>query len=100
MKMLALNCNDIVQVKLTPFGECVLHKARVKEYEEIEAAKITTCEALAAAIFDSHPKDERGYREFQLYELFDIFGETFFFTAQEVPFVGNEILVRIPEVTL
>jgi hypothetical protein len=88
--MAAINLNIKCKVKLTPFGEKAL-----KDYycDYLKTVRLST-----ESLFESlHKPDENGYMNFQLWEMFMIFGSKIHMGMSEVPFEDNNILFPLKE---
>ncbi len=99
-----INVNDTVRVRLTPFGESVLARHRLQEYEGLREAfperperdgQSAPCHERALLdVWTDHERDAEGMRTFQIYELMEIFGPEMSFTAQQMPFQDNRIVLE------
>jgi hypothetical protein len=97
--LIRINLGDLVRVKLTPFGEMLLGKEKIRLYTESGGSDNPGDAPINArvgeSIWSEHEADREGYRRFQLFELMRIFGPVLTTEAQQVPFVENSIMLLV-----
>lgn len=93
-----INLNETVRVGLTPEGEKIFREHCKKLYAIVREGHFDNPYAKTLnAHVDEYIKSQLENSEFQLWELFQIFGEEMYLGNQPV-FVGNEIIFTTPEV--
>lgn len=83
--MLTVNMNDKCLLKLTPFGHEVLNAF----YEDTRKTREERYEAIKTM----HHPDDQGNMDFQLWNLFQIFGPILHMGIKDVPFENNVITI-------
>lgn len=93
-----INLGDSVLVKLTPFGELILAKEKIRLYTEFGGTNnpgdMPINARIAESIWKEHEADQEGYRRFQLYDLMRIFGPVVSTEAQQITFYENCIILK------
>ena len=89
-----LNLNIDVKVRLTAFGEMLLARKKLEEYnDQVRMTVVGRGTKRAMAVWESNAPDSEGFRHFQLYELMNIFGEHLTECTDKLPFERNCIEV-------
>lgn len=85
--VITVNMNESVEVELSEYGEEIYKDYYTGAFDAYK--KMASATGEVKEHIDSHPKDPTGHRKFLLWELFTIFGYSFYVGNTKVPFEEN-----------